>query len=192
VSSNNYDREKLLVNALISRDESAYRYVIEKYRKPLIRLCMGFTGSFDDAEDLAQDIFIEVFRSVNKFKSHSSLSTWIYRIAVNKSLNFIRNRKKKDYDNGNMQGEPGIRSSEDYSADRQLIQKEHAEALRHALDKLPEAQRTAFVLSKYEDLKYSEIAGIMKTSISSVESLLFRAKRNLQGNLRDYYEKNMK
>ncbi|MDT8402127.1 MAG: RNA polymerase sigma factor [Bacteroidales bacterium] len=96
MSSNNYDREKILVDALISRDEGAYRYIIEKYREPLIRLCRGFTGSFEDAEDLAQDIFIEIFRSVDKFKSHSSLSTWIYRIAVNKSLNFLRDRKKKD------------------------------------------------------------------------------------------------
>lgn len=191
MSSDNYDKEKLLIDALISRKESAYRYVIEKYREPVIRLCRGFTGSFEDAEDLAQDIFIEVFRSVDRFKAQSSLSTWIYRIAVNKSLNFLRDRKKRYHDSSYSHDEAQIRSDEDTSADGSLVQKDHARALHGALDKLPEAQRTAFILSKYEEMKYSEIAGIMKTSISSVESLLFRAKRNLQENLKDYYMKNI-
>ncbi len=187
----NYNNEKVLVNALIAGDESAYRHVIKIYREPVIRLCRGFTGSFEDAEDLAQDIFIEVFRSVGKFRSRSSMSTWIYRIAVNKSLNFIRDNKKRNYDEHGKHDEEVIKGSDNYSADSPLVQKEHAAALHNALEKLPEAQRTVFILSKYEDLKYSEIADIMRTSISSVESLLFRAKRNLQDKLRDYYEKNL-
>lgn len=188
---NNYDNENLLVNALIGGDEDAYRHVISSYREPVIRLCRGFTGSHEDAEDLAQDIFLEVFRSINKFRSRSSLSTWIYRIAVNKSLNFIRDRKKAELEEHGSQDDISA-GSNDYSADSRLEQKEHAKALHNAIDRLPESQRAAFILSKYEDLKYSEIADIMKTSKASVESLLFRAKRNLQDNLRDYYEKNFK
>lgn len=186
-----YNNEKVLVNALIKGDESAYRYVIKKYREPVIRLCRGFTGSFEDAEDLAQDVFLEVIRSVGKFRSQSTISTWIYRIAVNKSLNHIRDNKKRNYDKSGRSDEELIRGSDDYDADNPLVKKEHAEALHNALKELPEPQRTAFILSKYEDLKYSEIADIMRTSISSVESLLFRAKRNLQGKLREYYEKNL-
>jgi RNA polymerase sigma-70 factor (ECF subfamily) len=192
VKLNNYDNEKLLVNALTGGDEDAYRHVIALYREPVVRLCRGFTGSPEDAEDLAQDIFLEVFRSINKFRSRSSLSTWIYRIAVNKSLNFIRDRKKAGIDEHNLENNIGAGSNADYSADTRLEQKEHAEALHNAIDRLPESQRAAFILSKYEDLKYSEIADIMKTTKASVESLLFRAKRNLQDSLRDYYEKNFK
>lgn len=186
-----YYNEKVLVNALIEGDEGAYRYVIRMYREPVIRLCRGFTGSFEDAEDLAQDIFLEVIRSVGKFRSQSTVSTWIYRIAVNKSLNYIRDNKKRNYDKFGRGDEESFRGGDEYDADIPLVNKEHAEALHNALNKLPEAQRTAFILSKYEDLRYSEIADIMRTSISSVESLLFRAKRNLQDKLREYYEKNL-
>jgi len=192
VKLKNYDNEKLLVNALIDGDEDAYRHVISLYREPVLRLCRGFTGSAEDAEDLAQDIFIEIFRSVSKFRSRSSLSTWIYRIAVNKSLNFIRDRRKNGVDGYSPENEISAGSIDDYAADRKLEQKEHADALHNAIDRLPESQRTAFILSKYEDMKYSEIADIMKTSKASVESLLFRAKKNLQESLRDYYEKNFK
>ncbi|MDZ7738866.1 MAG: RNA polymerase sigma factor [Bacteroidales bacterium] len=187
---NSDNSEKQIINALIDGEDSAYRHIIAKYREPVVRLCRGFTGSADDAEDLAQDVFIEVFRSVGRFKGRSSLSTWIYRIAVNKSINFVRDRSKKNHDDYALTAEIEGRDNDD-SADSRLMQKDHAMALHSAVERLPESQRTAFVLSKYEDMSYSEIAAIMKNSISSVESLLFRAKRNLQKHLYDYYEKNM-
>ncbi len=188
---NTDNKEKQLISALIEGEDSAYRHIIAKYREPVVRLCRGFTGSADDAEDLAQDIFIEVFRSIGRFKGRSSLSTWIYRIAVNKSINFVRDRSKRDHDDYASAAE--IEGGDNgHSAEGRLVQKDHATALHRALDRLPESQRTAFVLSKYEDMSYSEIAGIMKTSVSSVESLLYRSKRNLQKHLYDYYEKNMK
>ena len=191
VINNMNNSEEQLIKKLIAGEEHAYRELIDNYREPVLRLCRGFTGSGDDAEDLAQDIFLEVFRSIRRFRGQSSLSTWIYRIAVNKSLNFIRYRKKRDYDEYNQAADIEDRDNEESSADEQLVQKEHAAALHDAIDSLPSAQRTAFVLSKYEDMKYSEIADIMKTSVSSVESLLFRAKRNLQERLYDYYKKNL-
>lgn len=178
--------------ALIAGEEDAYRRIINTYRKPVLRLCNGFTGSSEDAEDLAQDIFIEVFNSINKFKARSSLSTWIYRIAVNKSLNYIRDRKKRKYEMYSPSGDMDNDSHQADSPDYRLMQKDHAYALHNAIDSLPAAQRTAFILNKYDDLKYAEIAEIMNTSISSVESLLFRAKRNLQKRLHDYYRKNLK
>lgn len=191
---NNYkdnNKENELVNSLVAGREKAYRQVIGKYRDPVLRLCKGFTGSADDAEDLAQDIFIEVFRSVGRFKGDSSLSTWIYRIAVNKSLNFIRDKNNKAHGNYTVEGYIE-NSKDDDSADQQLIRKDHARALHQAIESLPENQNTAFVLSKYEDMSYADIADIMQTSVSSVESLLFRAKKNLQKFLYDYYRKNMK
>lgn len=185
-------KEKELIDELVAGNEDAYRRLITLYREQVIRLCMGFTGSSDDAEDLAQDIFVEIFKSIRRFRGQSSLSTWIYRIAVNKSLNFIRDRKKGTYDNYKKVTDLEVNDSEEYSADQKLVQIEHSKALHSAIDSLPEAQRTAFVLSKYEDMKYSEIADVMKTSLSSVESLLFRAKKNLQSKLFNYYERNLK
>ena len=192
ILDNEYTDEKKLVNDLIAGDDNAYRQIINDYRAPVIRLCTGFTGSIEDAEDLAQDIFIEVFRSINKFKSRSSLSTWIYRIAVNKSLNHIRQLKasKMQRNRSIEELEHGI--SESDSPEAGLVREEHAEAIHKAIGRLPLSQRTAFILSKYEELKYAEIAEIMKTSVSSVESLLFRAKKTLQASLYDYYKKNLK
>lgn len=186
------NEEQVLINALTGGDESAFRQVINKYRAPLIRLCRGFTGSADDAEDLAQEVFIEVFRSIKRFKSRSSLSTWIYRIAVNKSLNFIRDKKISYHHDPASAEDTDISEGGDNAAEKRLIQSEHAAALHKAIDSLPEGQRTAFVLSKYEEMTYAGIAEIMKTSVSSVESLLFRAKRNLQDKLYDYYKENLK
>jgi len=192
VINNRNNSEEQLIKKLIAGEEHAYRELIDNYREPVLRMCRGFTRSAEDAEDLAQDVFLEVFRSIDRFKARSSLSTWIYRITVNKSLNFVRDRKNRVYDNSSQVTDIENRGSIDYSAYKQLTQKELAKVLHKALDNLPAAQRTAFVLSKYEDMKYSEIAEVMKTSVSAVESLLFRAKKNLQKRLHDYYEKNLK
>jgi len=191
VTNNRNNKEEHLIEKLIAGDEPAYRQIIDNYRESVVRLCRGFTGTPDDAEDLAQDVFLEVFRSISRFRRQSSISTWIYRIAVNKTQNFVRDRKKRAYTN--YAPEPDKESSEDEgsAADKKLMQKEHAEALHNALESLPAGQRTAFVLSKYEDLKYTEIAEIMKISVSAVESLLFRAKKNLQEKLFNYYRKNL-
>ena len=191
MTNNRNNKEEHLIEKLIAGEEPAYRYIINKYREPVIRLCRGFTGSSDDAEDLAQDVFLEVFRSITRFRGQSSISTWIYRIAVNKSQNFVRDRRRVVYNNYTAGIDRESSEDDSYKADKQLTRKEHAEALHNALDSLPSGQRTAFVLSKYEDLKYTEIAEIMKISLSAVESLLFRAKKNLQEKLLDYYKKNM-
>lgn len=191
MTNNRNNKEEQLIEKLIAGEEHAYRHIIDKYREAVIRLCRGFTGSSDDAEDLAQDVFLEVFRSISRFRGQSSLSTWIYRIAVNKSQNFVRDRRKGVYDNYTPVLDRERSEDEGYTADKRLATKEHAEALHNALNSLPSAQRMAFVLSKYEDLKYTEIAEIMKTSVSAVESLLYRAKKNLQEKLFAYYKKNM-
>lgn len=191
MTNNSNNKEEQLIEKLIAGEEHAYRHIIDKYREAVIRLCRGFTGSSDDAEDLAQDVFLEVFRSISRFRGQSSLSTWIYRIAVNKSQNFVRDRRKRFHDNYTPVPDRERREDEGYTADKRLTTKDHAEALHNALNSLPSGQRMAFVLSKYEDLKYIEIAEIMKISVSAVESLLYRAKKNLQEKLLAYYKKNM-
>ena len=177
-----------LIDSLVKGDEDAFRKIINLYRDAVLRICIGFTGSQADADDLAQEVFIEIFRSIRKFRGRSKLSTWIYRIAVNKSLNYIRDNRRMhsiaDYEDEYI----GKHLNNESTPDERMISGDHARALHLALDKLPDAQRTAFILSKYEDMKYQEIAHVMNSSVSRIESLIFRAKRSLQEHLYNYYK----
>ena len=186
--------DKLSILELQKGSESAFKQLVEAYKNRVINTCFGFTHDYADAEDIAQDVFVEVFESIQKFKEDSSLSTWIYRISVNKSLDFIRKAKRKkrwaeltkinlkdkdDADNWFINSD---------TPETSLEQKERILILNSAIDKLPENQKTAFTLHKYEDLSYKEVSDILNTSLSSVESLMHRAKKNLQKKLENYYK----
>ncbi|MBE0674695.1 MAG: RNA polymerase sigma factor [Bacteroidales bacterium] len=194
-----YRNDNQLLEGLKSGNRDAFSILVEKYHVKVIRTCTGFVHSQADAEDLAQEVFIEVFRSVNKFRGDSELSTWIYRIAVNKSLNFLRSSARRrifSFITGNNGQEvplaPDIVAGDESNPDETMNRNDQAEALRKALASLPENQRTAFVLNKYEDMSYKEIADVMSISMGSVESLIFRAKQNLQKRLFAFYQKNMR
>jgi RNA polymerase sigma-70 factor, ECF subfamily len=198
-SDRTYSTDSQLIEGLINGDRDAYRILVEQYHVKVIRTSLGFVHSTADAEDIAQEVFIEIFRSISRFRGDSELSTWIYRVAVNKSLNFIRSssrRKLLFFLTGEpVEGKPVVPekpAGPESSPDIAMIQGEQAKALARALASLPENQRTAFVLNKYEDMPYKEIAGVMAISIGSVESLIFRAKQNLQKKLLSFYQKNMK
>lgn len=188
--------EDYFIKDLIDGSQKAYSQLLDEYQQKVFSTCISFVPNKEDAEDIAQDVFVEVFNSVSKFKGDSKLSTWIYRISVNKSLEFIRKKNtKKRF--GFMQSLLG----NDLPIDRssyftefnhpgiQLENKEKNEILFAAINKLPEAQRIVYTLNKIEDMSYKEVSEITKKSISSIESLLFRAKKNLQGLLHDYYKK---
>ncbi len=174
-----------IVNRLKKGEESAFRELVETYRQMVFRVCLGVLQNAADADDVTQEVFIEVFRSVQKFHSRSKISTWLYRIALNKSLNHLRdNRKHKrslQLDSQIMEEVPPAPVRDNPL--EVLQEKEKRKILKKAVNALPERQKKAFVLSKYEDLPNKEIAEIMKISVSSVESLLFRAKQNLQKNI---------
>ncbi len=148
-----------------------------------------------EAEDLAQETFIEVHRSIETFRGKSSLATWVHRIAVTKSLDFIRKQGRAKRGGG-----LGVILRLDHlkvdlpapiatGPDSMLAEQERRKLLQQALNMLPEKQRIAFVLSKYDGISYQEIAEILKTSLSSVESLIHRARNNLEKQLRSHYEK---
>lgn len=190
--SNQNDHD--LISAIKDGDHDSFRILVEKYQERVIRICRGYLGLYEDAEDLAQEVFIEVYKSSGKFREQSEVSTWLYRIAVNRSLNYIRDNRKKfilskrsnSYEMSAIENK-----ASGSSADNEITAGEHRHVLHLALNSLSDNQKTAFILNKYEDLPYNEISSIMGVSISSVESLLFRAKRNLQKRLLDYYNKNM-
>jgi RNA polymerase sigma-70 factor (ECF subfamily) len=165
----------------------------------LVRLCKGFLHNEEDARDIVQETFVEIFESIHSFRADAKFSTWIYRIAVNKSLNLLRKNKlnrlfinldifmlQRNNVNdvllsGNNSDQPG----------EHLDKREKMRQIRYAVDSLPDSQRIAFVLNKHQDLTYNEITEVMEISLSSVESLIHRAKLNLQKKLYRLYKKNL-
>ena len=188
--------ESDFIRRLIAKDQLAFKELVKDYGKKVYNTCLSFLKNAEDAEDTAQEVFIEVFRSVKNFEQKSSLSTWIYRIAVTKCLDFQKAAKtKKRF--GIVQSLFGINDHERHDLPKDfnhpgiiLEDKEKGKIVFAALDKLSENQRIAFTLHNVDDLSYKEIAEVMDISVSSVESLIFRARKNLQKLLENYYQKN--
>ncbi len=188
--------EAEIIKKLKEGSEKAFRDLVSTYQKMVVNICYGIVHNIEDAEDVAQDVFIEVFRSASGFRGDSKISTWIYRIAVNRSLNFLRNHKRRrgfqSFDDivetpKTVTGEADTESGGDPQSDMENSQR--SVLIHAAIDALPKNQRIAFTLNKYEDLSYKEISEIMELSLSSVESLIHRAKKNLQKKLYNCYKK---
>ena len=167
--------------------------MLEQYSQKVVSTCCGFVKNAADGEDVAQEVFVEVYRSIRTFRSDADLNTWIYRIAVNKSLDFIRKRKRKK----RLADLRGLflfqksQSAPEIDPHGVLEQAERREILAQHIDLLSENQKIALILSQYEQLPNKEIAAIMQTSESAVESLLHRARSNLRKHLEKYFEKNL-
>jgi RNA polymerase sigma-70 factor (ECF subfamily) len=186
--------EKLIIDKIIGGDRQTFREITERYHTMVINTCIGFLHNRQDAEDIAQEVFIEVYHSLKHFRQESKLSTWIYRIAVNKSLNQVRKNKRwrwiQNIEDVFAKGTHDTAVGNDgYSADRNLESRQQEAVFHSAMNSMPENQRIAFTLNKYDELSYKEIAEIMSVSLSSVESLIHRAKINLQKKLIHLYEK---
>jgi RNA polymerase sigma-70 factor, ECF subfamily len=179
------ENEKL-ISDLKQRSPKALEELYNLFKNKVYNTVISYIQNLSDAEEITQDIFIEIFRSIHKFKSESNLSTWIYRITVNKSLDFIRYTKRKKRISfvtrifKSDTGEFNIDVPDFIHPGIEMEMRESSAILFKAIDMLPENQKTAFILSKIEGLSNNEISEVMKTSLSSVESLLFRAKQNLR------------
>ena len=155
-------------------------------------VALHYLQNVEDAEEVTQDVFVSVYQNLDKFNSNSSLKTWVYRITINKCLDFIKYKKsakrffvfgkktENEYEIQNISTfeHPGIA----------LENKENAQLLFETINQLTENQKTAFILSKLDGLSNPEIAEIMNISISSVESLIFRAKTTLKEKLSNKFE----
>jgi RNA polymerase sigma-70 factor (ECF subfamily) len=191
--------DKELINDILERNsERAFEELVSRYQELVVKTCKGFVTSYADAEDIAQEVFIEVFESLDGFRSEAKLSTWLYRIAVNKSLNFVRKKKREKifrsietfFTSNNSEDEPlQIEDRSNNKADSNIERSENKRMLKESINRLPENQRIAFILSKYQELSYKEIAAVMEVSLSSVESLLFRAKKKHQNQIRSENQK---
>jgi RNA polymerase sigma factor (sigma-70 family) len=176
--------EQELIFGLQNGDEFAFKELVTKFQDNVFNTALGFLQNTTDAEDIAQDVFIQVYHSVGNFKQQSLLSTWIYRITVSKCLDHLRKQKRKKrfgfitslFDNNNNV----LYESEDFNHPGVVLdKKEDAKVLFNLLSELSESQRTVFVLKKVEGLTYQEIAQIQNITASAVDSLLQRAKQNL-------------
>lgn len=181
--------EKDLIVQLQQRSEAAYQYLVDAYRTRVFNTVLNILQDIDEADDTAQDVFIQVYNAINSFKGDSSLTTWLYRIAVRKALDKLRQRQNRlrlqkllpwwmpnDEDKGQTFYHPGVA----------LEHKERAAELFKAINKLPENQKLAFTLIKVQGMKYSEASEIMQLGVKAIESLISRAKQNLQKQLQHY------
>lgn len=174
--------EQELIDQLQQGKNAAYRYLLSEYRLRVVNIAHSLLHSRDDAEEVAQDVFVEVFRSIASFRGESKLSTWLYRVAVNKSLNYKRSKRWSFFVQLDkvMQSDGVLIDNNTPTPEEHLLKNERNELLYKAIDSLPERQRIAFTLQKYENLSQEEIAQVMQTTVSAVESHLYRAKQELQ------------
>lgn len=187
--------ENEFIENLKAGKQNAYGKLLEDFQQKVFATCISFVPNKEDAEDVAQEVFIEVFNSISKFKGNSKLSTWIYRITTNKCLEFIRkkNTKKRFAFLQSIAGNQMPIDKRGYFTEFNhpgvvLENKEKSETLFRAINQLPDAQKVVFTLHKVDGKTYQEISDITQKSISSVESLMFRAKKNLQKSLEHFYK----
>lgn len=184
--------ERILIEQLKHGDETAFKAIVEKWQDMVYNTALGIVQNAEDAEDISQEVFVQVYQSVHSFKGESKFSTWLYRITIAKALDHERRKKRKKRFAivKKIFGDP---ADEGLLPDFQhpgvtFDKKETAAILFKAIKELPENQRIAFTLHKVEGLSYQEVSDVMKTSVSSVESLMHRAKNNLKKLLENYYK----
>ncbi len=191
---------KALIETIKNGDSSAGEKLVEEFQVKVYNICMSLLHDHQDAEDVTQDVFIEVLKGLPKYRGDAEPGTWIYRITVNRSLNYIRNNKKRKWwkqidellsfsSERDTDSNSVFKSYEPFVDEEIMEQKEQRDVLKKAIDSLPESQRVAFTLHKIDDMPYLQIAEVMNISHSAVESLIHRARKALRSKLAVYYEK---
>lgn len=182
--------ETELVIRLRQKDEAAFKWLVEAYRNKVFSTVFNILQDSADAEDSAQEAFIQVYESIHSFKQQSLLSTWIYRVAVRKALDKLRKRKTRAQLGRLLPWwMPEEKKSEEnnfYHPGISLENKQKAALLFRAINGLPEKQKIAFTLIKVQNRSYEEAGAIMDQSIKALESLISRAKQNLQKKLKHF------
>lgn len=188
--------DEVFIEELKQGKQSAFKALVDNYQQRIYNTCLGFVKNPEEADDLTQEVYIEIFRSILKFRMDSKLSTWVYRIAVTKSLESIRAKKRKKRFavlRSLFYQDDSVLEIPDYEHPGVIAEnKERSKIIFQAMEKLPESQRTAYTLHKVEGLSYEEISNIMKKTVSSIEAIMHRAKSNLQKYLYDYYSSDHK
>lgn len=187
--------EESFIKELQNGNETAFNRLLNDFQQKVFNTCISFIPNKEDAEDVAQEVFLEVYKSIDKFKGNSKLSTWIYKIATNKCLEFIRkkNTKKRFAFMQSITGNKVPFDKTNYFTEFNhpgilLENKEKTATIYKAINQLPENQRIVFTLAKLDGKSYQEIVEITGKSLPSVESTMFRAKKSLKEKLAYFYE----
>jgi RNA polymerase sigma-70 factor (ECF subfamily) len=170
-----------LVASTLAGNREAFDVIVERHRRHVYQLCYRFVGNHEDASDLAQDVFIRAYRGLGKFKGESSLGTWLYRIAVNVSLNKVGAKvpKPEPLDRLLLGNDERVASHDEDAADA-LLRHERAGQVRAAIAKLPKKQRATLILRVYHELPHEQIAAILGSSVGAAKANLFHALSNLK------------
>jgi len=189
--------EWTLIERLKKGDQAAFKEIVESSQGLVYNTALGIVQNPEDAEDVAQEVFVQLYESIKSFKGESKLSTWLYRVTVSKAMDHLRKKKRKKrfafVQSLFGANEELVHDPPDFvHPGVNLDNKEKAKELFKAIEQLPEKQKIAFTLNRIEGLSYQEISEIMKLTVASVESLLHRARKNLRKYLESYYLENDK
>ena len=167
-----------LIDAFLKGDQNAFNLLIRKYQEGIYRVIRKMVLDHDDADDLNQEVFIKIYDSVSDFRGESKFFTYIYRIAVNLSLNFLNKNKRNLIRNVSLNGNDV--SSSDMKADESIDAENKTRLLEKAIASLPAQQRAVFNLRYYENLSYEDISSIMEKSTGGMKANYYHALKNMQ------------
>ncbi|MFQ5845705.1 MAG: RNA polymerase sigma factor [Planctomycetota bacterium] len=176
-----------LMLAFQAGDESAFSALLQRHRDAVVSLTYRYLGNREDAEDLAQEIFLKIYRARSRYRPEAKFTTWLYRISVNACLNEVRNRRNRPtfraaslHPSDDGDAAPALEDARSESPAAAVERTELRRQVRGAVDSLPERQRLALLLNKFHGLSYEELAQALDLSLQAVKSLLTRARQNLR------------
>jgi len=171
----------------------AFEYLVQKYRRPMVSFMYRMARNTAVAEDLAQEVFLRVYRSRESYEPSAKFTTWLYRIATNLAVNYVRDTRHERPENTVNLDEENKETGLTFdlpdgslSAEEMIMRRERMQAIRRRVQALPERQRIAVIMHKYQQMDYRQIADVLKLSESATKSLLFRAYQTLRGQLREF------
>jgi len=189
----NLDPDAALMLRVKKGDREAFASLVEKYRQPIMNFVHRTLRDETEAEDLAQNVFLQVYKSSSRYESTAKFSTWLFTIARNLCLNEIRRRSRRraeslDATHPEMEDQPvhQLEDKKNFSPPESLLHGELEEKIAQALADLPENQRTALLLCRQDELSYEEIAKVLDCSLSATKSLIHRARETLKSRLKPY------
>ncbi len=187
------DPDAMLMLRVKRGDIAAFEELVNKYKQPVMNLIFRTLPDATEAEDLAQNVFVQVYKSAHRYKASAKFSTWLYTIARNLCLNEIRRRGRHPaesieapHPDLEAEGPRQLPDTKGFSPDQTVLQGELEEKIQQAISALPESQRTAIILCRQDDLAYEDIAGVLGCSLSATKSLIHRARETLKTRLKAY------
>jgi RNA polymerase sigma-70 factor, ECF subfamily len=174
-------------------DDSAFDFLVQKYRRPIINFMYRMAHNPAAAEDLAQEVFLRVYRSRASYEANAKFTTWLYRIATNLGMNFVRDTRHERPENtvnldvpDEETGQAPDLADKQPNIEEEILRRERLKAIREKVEALPERQKMAVLMHKYQQMDYRQIADVLKLSESATKSLLFRAYETLRQQLKEF------